>query len=403
MARLEGFEPPTLSSGGMELESNKCRVWHRLEGGAPFPLLLNCSENVPKNNARTIGGNTTTNYSGPMRNGLILLSIILVGIVLRFYGIQSVWFGFDENITLGLCQADWFTFHRIMWLREMNMVAYYATVRLWLTLHSEVNVLTYVRCLSALFSVATIPLLYALGKRLFNGNVGLLAAGLLSINAFHIKHAQNARSYSMFVFLVTLATLLLVNNIKNANPRWTAYTCVWVLAVYTHVFAFLFLAAHLIAMTYIGLRPKMAQLACLFGGIAPMALWTASHHSGQPLDWVKPTTVRDVAGLFAMLVGNDGFFLLFIAIAAVLLPMFVSPAKWDGTKLLLVWALAPVTLAVLASLLQPCFAPRFLIPCLPATTLLIAASIERYKPLHAVVLLALIVFGMLMGTQPIGA
>jgi Dolichyl-phosphate-mannose-protein mannosyltransferase len=154
------------------------------------------------------------------RNRLILLSLVLVGTILRFHDIASAWFGFDEAATLNLGQAHWFTFERIMWVREMNMVGYYALVRLWLNLNPDLShsTLTFVRTLSALFSIATIPTLYALGKKLFNENVGLLAAGLLAINAFHIKHAQNARSYSLFVFLVTLATLLLVDNIKNPHP-----------------------------------------------------------------------------------------------------------------------------------------------------------------------------------------
>jgi len=210
--------------------------------------------------------------------------------------------------------------------------------------------------------------------------------------------------------LVTLATLLLVNNIKSANPKWNAYICLWVLAVYVHVFAFFFLAAHLMWMAYAGLQPKMTQLACLFVGIAPMAMWTVTHR-GLPLNAVPPTTARSVAGLFAILVGDDGFFLLFLAVLAVLLPRFMMMIRKQddkgsnlaGIKLLLVWALAPVALAILASFIQPCFLPRYLIPCLPATTLLIAASIERFKILPAVVLLALIVFGMLMGTQSIGA
>ena len=338
------------------------------------------------------------------RDRWILLSLVVLGTVLRLHGIGSLWLGFDENVTLNLGQAAWFTFYRVMQVREMNMVGYYALVRLWLKFDPDPsrNMVTFVRCLSVLFSVATIPTLCALGKKLFNENVGLLAAALLTINAFHIKHAQNARSYSLFVFLVTLATLLLVNNIENPNPKWGAYTCVWVLTAYIHVFAFLFLAAHLIAMIYIGVRPKITQLAWVFAGVAPMALWTATHRSVPTLNWVQPTTAASVADLFAIFVGNDGLFLLGMAVAAIIAAVITQPNK-QSVRLLVIWALAPVALAIVGSLIQPCFVPRFLIPCLPATTVLVAAGIERLKPLHAAVLLAFIVFGMLMGTQPIGA
>ena len=406
MARLgfEPFDPLAPKQVCRKFLSTMAGIAYK--GRAPLIDLLNCSEVIPKNSLHSIADSGISLHSKTAkteyRNRLIMLSIILIGTALRFYGIQSGWHGFDEMVTLNLGQADWTTFRRIIWIREMNMVGYYALVRLWLNLDPDVShsTMTFVRCLSALFSVATIPTLYVLGKKLFNENVGLLAAGLLAINQFHIKYAQNARSYALFVFLVTLATLVLVNNLKTINPRWNGYAGVWILAVYIHVFAFFFLAAHLIWMIYAGLRPKVTQLAWLFGGIMPMALWTLMHRG---LLGVPPTTVSGVAGLFAILVGDDGPFLLFLAVLA-MLPMIVFPAK-DGwsVKLLLDWALAPVMLAILASFIQPCFLPRYLIPCLPATTLLTAAGIERLKILPAVVLMALIVFGMLMGTRSIGA
>lgn len=340
---------------------------------------------------------------GPNRRQLILLFLILLGTVWRLYGIASAWNGFDENVTLNLGQADWFTFKRIMLVREMNMVGYYGLVRMWLTLDPDLsrNTLVFVRYLSVIFSIATIPVLYAIGKKLFNENVGLLAAGLLAINQFHVKYAQNARSYSMFVFLVTLATFLLVRNLKSLNPKWTGYVCVSVLAVYSHIFAFFFLLAHLIMIALMGLRPKWIHLVTLSAGILPMALWVSTHHSVPTLNWVRPTTARSVVDALVLFVGSNGVFLLCIVAGAVLVAYTGNPR--ESIKLLSVWAFIPVVLTVLVSFAQPCFSPRFLIPCMPATTLLTAVGIERIKLLYAAVLLALIVFGMAMGTQPIGA
>jgi ABC-type Na+ efflux pump permease subunit len=120
--------------------------------------------------------------------------------------------------------------------------------------------------------------------------------------------------------------------------------------------------------------------------------------------------VRSVAELYAILVGDDGgFFLLLVAIAA-MLPALVGALRSQNTRLVLVWAIVPAALAIVVSFMQPCFVPRFLIPCLPATTLLTAAGLEklaiyghRYARLAAVVLLALLIFGMLNGVQAIGA
>jgi Dolichyl-phosphate-mannose-protein mannosyltransferase len=239
------------------------------------------------------------------RNRLILFALMVAGAALRLHGISTAWFAFDEKITMGLASADWPAFQRAMLSREMNMVAYYALVRLWIHLYFGLDYpLVFVRALSAVFSVATIPATYALGKKLFNANVGLLAAGLLAINAFHIKHAQNARSYSLFTLLVVVAALLLVRNLKSLEPKWDGYILLWILAIYTHVFAFLFLAAHLMVLARSGKWPRLWQTGTLVAGIAPMALWIITHHvtpnaTSSALDWVRPITARSVAEVFA--------------------------------------------------------------------------------------------------------
>ena len=343
----------------------------------------------------------------PNRNRYLLVCIVLLGSVLRFYGIGSMWFGFDEQVSMVFAQSrHWPSLWRMLWLREMNMVGYYAILRVWLYLDfADCYKLAFARSLSALFSIASIPVLYAIGKKLFNERAGLLAAGLLAINAFHIKHAQNVRAYSLFAFLTTLAALLFINNLKNENPKWTAYLVLWSVAVYVHVFAFFFLAAHIVLMAYTRTRPSVRQLACLFVAVAPMAVWTATHsasHTGML--WVPPTTAWSVTEAFTELVGNDGVFLLFIAVGAMLPMLFKFVRKADASvALLLIWVLVPVLLTIAASWHQPCFVPRYLFPCMPALMLLIAASIERQKKLVAAVLLVLIVLGMLNGTRPIGA
>ena len=102
----------------------------------------------------------------------------------------------------------------------------------------------FIRALSVVFSVATIPVVYALGHRLFGRKTGLLAAWLLAANAYHVRYAQEARGYALVVFLAALSTWLLVRNLQDPRrARWGIYALVSALAVYAHFYAALILLA----------------------------------------------------------------------------------------------------------------------------------------------------------------
>ncbi len=54
--------------------------------------------------------------------------------------------------------------------------------------------------------------------------MGLIALVLLSVNAFHIAYAQNARSYSLMVFLIGLSSLFFVRGIERQSWQdWAGY------------------------------------------------------------------------------------------------------------------------------------------------------------------------------------
>src|SRR5262249_33952265 len=112
----------------------------------------------------------------------LLASITLCSMLLRFHalGAKSIWL--DEGISIAIARLPWSQLLRVLWQREANMTLYYLLLRCWMTLGSSEG---FIRALSVLFSVATVPLLYALGSRLFGRPAGLLAAWLLAINAYH--------------------------------------------------------------------------------------------------------------------------------------------------------------------------------------------------------------------------
>src|ERR1700733_3288624 len=136
---------------------------------------------------------------------LSLLAVITgVAAALRFHSLATKSFWFDEGVSVAIARLDWYNFARILWRREANMSLYYLLFRGWLHFgRSEF----FVRSLSVCFAVASIPVIYLLGRRLFDARVGLLAAALLAVNAYHVQYSQDARSYSLMVFLCSLSSL----------------------------------------------------------------------------------------------------------------------------------------------------------------------------------------------------
>lgn len=89
---------------------------------------------------------------------------------------------------------------------------------------------------SALFAVASIPLLYVFGRRATGRLEALLAAALLAVSYHHVWYAQSARGYTMLLFFTLTTSALLIEAIK-APRAWTyaLYAAAAALGCYTHL------------------------------------------------------------------------------------------------------------------------------------------------------------------------
>ena len=132
-----------------------------------------------------------------------LFIIAAVAAALRFHLLAAKSFWFDEGVSVAIARLDWYNFARILWRREANMSLYYLFLRGWLHFGGSEF---FVRSLSVVFAVASIPVIYMLGRRLFDSRVGLFAAALLAANAYFVQYSQDARSYSLMVLLCSLSS-----------------------------------------------------------------------------------------------------------------------------------------------------------------------------------------------------
>ena len=145
---------------------------------------------------------------------LILLTTAAALLDLHAIGQKSVWL--DEGVSIELARLGWYNFLRILWRHEANMVLYYVLLRGWLVFGSSE---AWIRTLSVIPAVATVPAVYALGRRLFDSRVGLIAALLLAVNAYEVRYAQEARSYSLYPFLCGLSSIYFLKLLQEPTRR----------------------------------------------------------------------------------------------------------------------------------------------------------------------------------------
>jgi len=337
----------------------------------------------------------------------VLLGAILgVSTLLRvlFLGTDSLWI--DEALSVATARLDWASFLELVSTRNTNMVLYMILLRFWLLLGDSEFI---IRSFSIIPAVATVPVLYRLGAVLFGRQVGLIAAVLLAANVFHIGHSQEARSYTLLVFLVTLSSLFFVRAMREPSRRnWLGYAAVSALAVYSHLFGALVPAAHWVSLMF--LRPRSVPWKGLVAStlaigvlVMPIGVFLLNRNVWG-LGWYDrspgPASVVRVfyvltGGLLPLLVYLLACLLAIAATVRIWRSSWASPQAWRH-GLIYSWLLVPIVLAFGVSFVSPSFLSRYLIVSLPPLVLLAAcglAAIRRARLLAA----ALVVFTILAG------
>lgn len=78
--------------------------------------------------------------------------------------------------------------------RETNMALYFLILRVWIDLFGQSEAA--LRLPSAFASIATVPVLYCAGRRMFGATAGIVAALLFALAPSSVYYAQEARGYS---------------------------------------------------------------------------------------------------------------------------------------------------------------------------------------------------------------
>ena len=318
-------------------------------------------------------------------SGITVLAAVLR---LLYLGQRSFWL--DEIVSVSIARLDPAGFRNIVLSWELNEGLYYTLLRGWMHLGQGEF---FVRLLSVLPSVAAVPFVYLLGRRLFSQKAGLIAALLLAVNAFDVRYAQEARGYSLFSFLVVLACWFFVRCVDAPEKKgnWAGLVIALVLGIYAHFFAGFILPVFWLAAVMhkkpFSWRKLLVSSAVIVFLTVPALLFVATKNRGQ-VGWVQPTTWRDLYNLAILLSGRGGLPLLLlcaVGLALALAKMFrrapgTGKQEVWGYALVWMWLVLPVAITVAISALKPMLVSRYLLFCVPAFMLLVGAGLSLIRP-----------------------
>jgi mannosyltransferase len=301
---------------------------------------------------------------------------------LLWIGRKSMWI--DETSSV-FYAYDWSEMWQELLHHEANMWFYYILLHLWLKLGDSE---AWLRSLSALFTVATVPILYLLGRRLFDRRAGAIAAVLLAANPFLIHYAQEVRGYALVVCFVTLASYLFALGLERRTyALWVAWAASTALGIYTHFFAALVCLVQLLSLPWVGRRQLPWRGVAL--GLAALALFLLPLVLFEPLGsdqvgWIqRPWSSRVIINFYRYAAGSRSL-LAFYALSGAITLLWAARRSAPGTcpstrwrhLYVVAWAVLPVLITfVFSRKAKPIFEARYLIIVVPALALLGGACV----------------------------
>ena len=324
---------------------------------------------------------------------LVLLAIMLLGAVLRFYGLgfQSLWS--DELASWDFSNRE--TISQVIGgvRSDDHPPLYFLILRFaqWIFGDSEWAL----RFPSAFAGWLCIPAIYLLGRRLYSEREGIIAALFLAVFWAPIYFSQEARVYSMLILLSILTSyfwwsVMLGLRYRRELPTREAalYVVCAVLCAYVHYFGLILVVLQGAALAVLAYgTPWKAMLLYVPVAVAYLP-WLPSMVHQFGYDAQSGTSTREPIiqvppDYFQFLFGRSGL----LSFAAWTLLAFLLIRGWDDVRrrrkrgvlppglLLAAWALGPFVVAFVAS--QSMLTNENLLVSLPAVYLLLARSVTR--------------------------
>ncbi|RCJ17947.1 hypothetical protein A6S26_29990 [Nostoc sp. ATCC 43529] len=148
---------------------------------------------------------------------LLFFTVLIISIFSRFFLLQNQSLWFDEGWSIALSDATSLqeNFHKIE-SRETGdkyQPLYYLLLFSWRSFFGESEFA--IRSLSALFGVGSVIIVYFTCLNIYGKKHAFWSSLILAVSSFSVFYSQDARPYSLLIFITSLQIYLFSNSLKD--------------------------------------------------------------------------------------------------------------------------------------------------------------------------------------------
>jgi mannosyltransferase len=146
-----------------------------------------------------------------------LLALVAVAVAARFLALGRQSFWYDEAVSVELARTPLYDLLSGRVKDLGNPPLYPALLRVWMAVFGQGDAA--VRALSAVLGTATVPLVYAIGRRVWDARVGVVAALVFALAPFQVQMAQEARTYTLLTLCGVASVAALLRAVAEAEAE----------------------------------------------------------------------------------------------------------------------------------------------------------------------------------------
>jgi uncharacterized membrane protein len=225
-----------------------------------------------------------------LRSTEILIAITVLAGVLRLatVNVQSVWL--DEAATMHLVHRGLGGMLTHLSSSESTPPLYYILVWAWTRVFGPGPIAF--RSFSVLVGTATVPVVYAAGRRI-SVRAGLWSAALAALCPIMLYYSQEARAYGLLILLSTAAFVQWQRVLEDRSRRGlVAWTLLSIAALLTHYFAvFPLIPEAMILVVRLGWRRLIAPVGALLAVGAALLPLVISQRSSALTNWITSSSL----------------------------------------------------------------------------------------------------------------
>ena len=324
------------------------------------------------------------------KNNYLLLSIILLGIIIRFLFLLKYGdFWDDEMFSFTYAQKAW-PEGLIYWLWETNPPLHMLILKIWFFVFPATEFWT--RIPSLIFGTATILAVYKLAKLIWDKNVALLSALFIALHSYNVFWSATARVYSLLMLLSSLSVyfffkIFFYNSPNKKDKIFLAI--INTLLLLTHLSAVLLIFTQALIIFGINYKKFFSWFRINLIPFIISASWLIPSFLIKRHNQLDKTWLLNIHYTFGSIVGplinliagvqysNLGLLIISVLLALVLVVSILQIKKMDiKYASLLTFVLFPIFVTALFKIWHV----KMLIYTIPFWVIIIAFSLKKISP-----------------------